>query len=102
MDPEAIDPRKALEIQSAFSLGGVDAVYNLGKADTLISAMDYLKRVQQINDARAEAMGVMLEDYTEAITTLHLIKMWVAENLPEINVDLWDLLMSIDTSGVES
>jgi hypothetical protein len=101
MDPNTLDPRKVLEAQSAYEMGGVEAVYLLGKTDTLHSATEYLQRVQRLNEARAAAMSVVIEDFTEAIIALHSVKRWASENLPEIDLDLWEILMSVDTSSVE-
>lgn len=80
--------------------GGNEAVYNLGKADAYVAATEYLKRVQKLQDARAAAMELLLEDYTEAILAFQAVKVWAAENLSEVDTDLWEILMSIDTSAV--
>lgn len=80
--------------------GGNEAVYNLGKADAYIAATEYLKRVQKLQDSRAVAMDLLLEDYTETVVAFQAVKIWAAENLSEVDTDLWEILMSIDTSAV--
>ncbi len=101
MDPNALDPAKALEIQNAFEQGGLLGVYLLGKADSYLVATEQLMRLTRIAAARSEAMDIVVSEYSDAMVALQGVKNWVAENLPEIDADLWEILMSIDTSDVD-
>lgn len=102
MDPNQLDPAKALEIQRAFEAGGLLGVYLLGKADSYLVATEQLIRITRLAEARSQAMDVVVTEYTDAMHALHAVKSWVAENLPEVDMDLWEILMSIDTSDVEA